>query len=384
MQGVENAATGVAERDFGRSEFLSTLWGTGFMSSVLGVFVDDLVGARAGLERARAQALEMGDEASLPLLLRYLSFVELLAGDWPRAERLADEGYDAALQTGQPSQQAVLAATRALIAAHRGNVEAANVAANEALRLGEDTGSGFAELLARSALGLLELSLDHPAGAAQQLEPLVDLIGAAGVGEPGLARFVPDAIETRLKLGQLEAAARLLAAHEERARRLDRPSALAQAGRCHALLLAMRADIEGAIVALDAALGEHARVPIPFERARTLLVLGAVQRRAKQKRAARAALEEALDVFERLGARLFAEQARLELGRIGGRTSAADQLTPTERRVADLVAEGHSTKEVAATLFVSPKTVEGHLSRIYAKLSIHSRAALARKLSAAR
>ena len=111
---------------------------------------------------------------------------------------------------------------------------------------------------------------------------------------------------------------------------------------------------------------------------------GAIERRAKRKRAAREALEEALGVFERLGARLLAEQARLELGRIGGRAPAGDRLTPTERRVAALVAEGRSTKEVAATLFVSPKTVEGHLSRIYTKLGIHSRAALARAVSAAR
>jgi DNA-binding CsgD family transcriptional regulator len=148
------------------------------------------------------------------------------------------------------------------------------------------------------------------------------------------------------------------------------------------LLLAARTDFDGALASVGEALAQHARVAIPFERGRTLLVLGAVQRRAKRKRAAREALEEALAVFERLGARLFAEQARLELGRIGGRGPATDQLTATERRVAGLVAEGRSTKEVAATLFVSPKTVEGHLSRIYAKLGIHSRAALARELSA--
>ena len=159
MQRVEGVEAFDAESDFGPSRFLRTLWGTGFMSSVLRVFADDLDEARAGLELARARAVEAGDEASLPLLLRYLSLVELLAGDWSRAERLADEGYEASLQTGQPSQQAVLAASSALIAAHRGNVEATRATADEALRLGEETGSGFAELLARSALGLLELSL---------------------------------------------------------------------------------------------------------------------------------------------------------------------------------------------------------------------------------
>jgi DNA-binding CsgD family transcriptional regulator len=382
MQHVEGIEAFDAESDFGPSRFLRTLWGTGFMSSVLRVFADDLDEARAGLELARARAVEVGDEASLPLLLRYLSLVELLAGDWPCAERLAAEGYEASLQTGQPSQQAVLAASSALIGAHRGNVEVTRATADEALRLGEETGSGFAELLARSALGLLELSLANPDRAAEELEPLVDAIETAGVGEPGVARFVPDAIEARVAVGRLEDAGRLLASHEECARRLDRPSALAAAGRCRALLLAARTDFDGALASVGDALAQHARVAIPFERGRTLLVLGAVQRRAKRKRAAREALEEALAVFERLGAGLFAEQARLELGRIGGRGPATDQLTPTERRVAGLVAEGRSTKEVAASLFVSPKTVEGHLSRIYAKLGIHSRAALARELSA--
>ena len=384
MQRVEGVEAFDAESDFGPSRFLRTLWGTGFMSSVLRVFADDLDEARAGLELARARAVEAGDEASLPLLLRYLSLVELLAGDWSRAERLADEGYEASLQTGQPSQQAVLAASSALIAAHGGNVEATRARADEALRLGEETGSGFAELLARSALGLLELSLGNPDRAAEELEPLVDAIEAAGVGEPGVARFVPDAIEARVAVGRLGDAGRLLASHEERAMRLDRPSALAAAGRCRALLLAARTDFDGALASVGEALAQHARVAIPFERGRTLLVLGAVQRRAKRKRAAREALEEALAVFERLGARLFAEQARLELGRIGGRRPPTDRLTPTERRVAGLVAEGRSTKEVAATLFVSPKTVEGHLSSIYTKLGIHSRTALARELSASR
>ena len=193
-----------------------------------------------------------------------------------------------------------------------------------------------------------------------------------------------DAIEARIRLGQLEGAATLLISHEKRAQRLDRPSALAAASRCRALLLAAQTDFDGARAAIDDALAEHARVPLPFERGRTLLVLGAIERRAKRKRAAREALEEALGVFEELGARLLAEQARLELGRIGGRAPAADRLTPAEQRVAALVAEGRSTKEVAATLFVSPKTVEGHLSRIYTKLGIHSRAALARAVSAAR
>ena len=120
---------------------------------------------------------------------------------------------------------------------------------------------------------------------------------------------------------------------------------------------------------------------MPFERARTLLVFGEVRRRAKQKRAAREVLEAALAAFEELGAELWAKRARAELARIGGRVPTGETLTPAERRVAELVAEGRPTKLVAAELFVSVKTVEGHLSRIYAKLSVRSRAELAARFA---
>ena len=364
-----------------RSRFLTTLYRAEFTYSVQAVFSDDLVNARAGLERVSVQATESGDEASLPLVLRYLSFVELLAGDWARAQQLADEGYEAALLTRQRSQQAVLAATKALIAAHRGAGDATRRDADEALRLVEETGSGFADLLARSALGLLELSLGDAEGAAARLEPLLVRVRAAGIAEPGVTRFVPDLVEARVRLGRTQEADALLAAYEQQAVRLNRPSALAASARCRALLAAAELDFEAALTAVDEAVGAHARVAMPFERARTLLVRGGIERRARRKRAARQALADALSVFDELGAQSFAEQARLELGRIGGRAPAGGRLTPTERRVAGLVAEGRSTKEVAARLFVSPKTVEGHLSRIYAKLGVHSRTALARELS---
>jgi DNA-binding CsgD family transcriptional regulator len=365
----------------GRPRFLTTLYGTQFNAAVQAVFTDDLTGARDGLERARAQATETGDEASLPLVLRYLSFVELLAGDWSRAKALADEGYESALLTGQPAQQAVLAATNALIASHRGDSDATRRGADEALELVEETGSGFAELLARSALGLVALSLGSDEEAAAVLDPLHDRLAAAGVGEPGVLRFIPDLVEARLRRGRLQEAKTLLASYEALAVRLDRPSALAASARCRAQLAATESDLASALAAIDEALRRHSRVAMPFERARTLLVRGAIERRSKRKRAARETLEEARSVFDELGARAYCEQARTEHARIPGRRPAGDVLTPAERRVAALVAEGRSTKEVAASLFVSPKTVEGHLTSIYTKLGIHSRTALSREFS---
>jgi DNA-binding NarL/FixJ family response regulator len=154
----------------------------------------------------------------------------------------------------------------------------------------------------------------------------------------------------------------------------------ATASRCRALLSAARADIEAALAHAEAALEHHRDLPVPLERARTLIVLGGIQRRLKQKAAARTSLEEALEILEAMGASLWAERARAELARIGGRTRSGG-LTPTEERVADLVAEGRSNKEVADALFVSVRTVEANLTRIYAKLGIRSRTELASRRS---
>jgi DNA-binding CsgD family transcriptional regulator len=147
---------------------------------------------------------------------------------------------------------------------------------------------------------------------------------------------------------------------------------------CRALLRSAQGKHDAALAAFEAALREHERAQTPFDRGRTLLALGVLQRRLKQRRAARASLEAALTIFETLGARLWVEKTRVELSRIGGRPPRGDVLTATERQVAELVAEGHANKEIATALFVTVKAVEANLTRIYRKLGIHSRTELAR------
>ena len=129
------------------------------------------------------------------------------------------------------------------------------------------------------------------------------------------------------------------------------------------------------------AVAEHERLGLPLERARTLLAHGVALRRARQKRSARAALEEAETIFERLGSRLWAERARSELARVGGRAPSRGALTPTEQRVAGLAAAGKANKEIAAELYVTVRTVETHLTKIYEKLGVRGRAELPRRLS---
>jgi DNA-binding CsgD family transcriptional regulator len=152
---------------------------------------------------------------------------------------------------------------------------------------------------------------------------------------------------------------------------------LAVGARCRAMLLAARGDMESACAAAERALAEHRRLPMPFELARTQLLRGQLQRRQKRRETALAILQEALSTFEKLGTPLWAERARAELNRASGVRTRAE-LTAAERRVAELAATGVTNREMAAALFISPKTVEATLSRIYRKLNIRSRAELGR------
>jgi DNA-binding CsgD family transcriptional regulator len=194
-----------------------------------------------------------------------------------------------------------------------------------------------------------------------------------GLEEPGAIPFVPDEVEALVALGELEAATRLTDRLERQGRALDRPLALATAARCRGLIMGASRELGLAEEHLARALSEHARVQQPFERARTLLIAGTIHRRNRKKRSARELLQEALESFEELGASLWASKARAELARIGGRAVVVGELTDTERAVASLAAEGSTNKEIADRLFISVKTVEANLSRVFSKLHVGSR-----------
>jgi DNA-binding CsgD family transcriptional regulator len=150
------------------------------------------------------------------------------------------------------------------------------------------------------------------------------------------------------------------------------------------MLAAAEGDRARAVEAMERSLASDAeRLLYPFERARTLLAMGAVLRQAQQRRAARDAMERALGTFEALEARPWAEKAHTELGRISGRRASSSELSLAERRVAELAAAGRHNKEIAAEMFLSVATVEGHLTHVYRKLGVRSRTELARRLSAA-
>ena len=240
-----------------------------------------------------------------------------------------------------------------------------------------------AEFELRAISGFLELSVGDFEAAEAELGPLRRDLAAAGFGEPAVIafRFHQNEIEALVGLGRLDEAAELVEELEERGRRLDRPWALAMAGRGRALLCNARGDLQGALAAADEAVHTHARLAEPFELARTLLALGIVQRRLRRNRAARETLQSAFDRFEALGAPLWADRARAELARIGGHVGSPGTLTPAEGRIAALVAQGRSNKEVASELYISVHTVEAALTRAYSKLGVRSRTQLARELA---
>jgi DNA-binding CsgD family transcriptional regulator len=351
-----------------------------FLAHMLGL-IDDFRGALAGYEDGRRQALESGDEASQGWILARMSQVACLDGAWGDALHYVEAGEDLLIQAGQPVNMAFLFASRALIEAHLGRVDSTRRAGEAAFELSEQTNAALVRSITAGALGHLALSLGEPADAHAYLGAIVAETRSRAIREPGEMRFFPDDIEALVALGQIEDAESTLAFYLECATSAGRPSALAAAARCRGILAEANGDLEHALDDLDEAALRCSEVPIPLERARTLLALGSARLRAKQKRAARESLREALAGFQRLGAAIWAEKTQAELTRIGGRAPSDGSLTVREQRVADLVAEGRTNREVAAELCITERTVEGHLSRIYRKLGVRSRTGLVRSIA---
>jgi DNA-binding CsgD family transcriptional regulator len=283
----------------------------------------------------------------------------------------------AAERTEQEVLLAVNLYARALVNAHLGLAGQARADAEAGLAFGEQSRDPWLIGINLWVLGFLELSLGRLAEADRHLSRAADIGESIGLQEPGQWRFHADHMEAVIGLGELARAGDLLDRFEERAQATARTWALATAARSRGLLQAARGDVDGAAAAFEKALAHHQRLPMPFELGRTMLARGQLLRRLKQKRAARESLQAALEVFERLGAPLWAERTHAELRRIGLRPAAPLGLTPTEERVADLVAAGHTNREAAQALFLSVHTVEDNLRRIYRKLGVRSRTELA-------
>jgi DNA-binding CsgD family transcriptional regulator len=343
---------------------------------VCALWDDDLETASHLLASVDRQA-QARSESWRAIVLNTLAEVELRRGRTAEALRAVDEATEIADYWGVVHAEAAVLPTIALVKGTIGDVDEARHAAERALELMRPVGYDVIVRSAERALGFLEISLGDAAAAHAVFEPLIT---GSGLRHPMAEAAAADEIEALLALGMVADAEALLAAFAARAERMRRPRASAAVARSAALAAAARDD-------LDAALGHADRAVVlaapwePFERGRALLVLGLVSRRAKRRRAAREALESALAVFDALPAPLWAQRARAELERIGGRRGSAGELTPSERRTADLAVAGKTNREIATELFVTVHTVEKTLTRAYAKLGVRSRTELAHRLA---
>jgi DNA-binding CsgD family transcriptional regulator len=345
------------------------------------LFRDELGDARRYLEAEYADALEVGDDAQRSGILLHLCELEWRAGNWPEALDHAERGYDLAEQVGDDQGRGALLYARALVTGQLGRIDESRAATADGVALADAIEDHLFPMMHAFAAGEREVSVGQYEDALREFAVLDRSVDTEVPLDPGVAPYQADAIEALVVLGRVDEAANRAEDLDRRGHELDRPRARSDAARGRALVLAAGGDFEGALENVRCALDELERIDAPLAHARTQLVHGMVLRRARKRSAARAALHEAEELFERLGAAVWLERARAERARIGGRTATGD-LTATERRVAELVAQGHSNKDVAAQLFITPRTVEGHLTRIYEKLSVRSRAELAHRLSA--
>jgi DNA-binding CsgD family transcriptional regulator len=333
------------------------------------------------LQGELAKAVAEGKEYKCVGVMWELIELECRAGNWARADELATELSELDQRRGLELQGSIGLYCRALVDAHLGRADGSRAAAERGVAIAEASGDEEIRMLNVGVLGFVELSVGDFESAARYLRDLPARLTSQGWNVPTVYPVWPDAIEALIALGELEQARDYLAQYRQRAEAFGSTWAHATAARCRGLLAAAEGEFAAGREAFQRALTEHERSPEAFEHGRTLLALGSMERRAKQKRAAREALEGALAIFEDLGARLWAKRARDELARIGGRAPAADELTPAERRVAELIAEGRTNREAASLLVVSEHTVDSHLRRVYRKLGVRSRAQLAHRFA---
>jgi DNA-binding CsgD family transcriptional regulator len=318
-------------------------------------------------------------------LALHLALLEWYDGNPEAAERHRLVSAELNRDEGNHAQDLFHMWVEAVFAAGCGEFERARKLAASAIELGQETGTPLFAAPPATVLAYIDLWTGQPAAAHERLGPMRDCFVSNGFGQMGsmwLGFWSVD-IEALIALGRLDEAQLVSVDLLERAYRSENPNAVAVAERCRGLLLGTRGEVAAGIDAMQMALGAHERRRLAPEVARTLLELGCLQRRAKQKRAAKQSLEEALAIFERVGAAMWVERARDELGRVGLRRSAVSEgLTPAQARVAELVAAGMSNREIASTLYMSLRSVESHLTKVYRELGVKSRAQLAATLAA--
>jgi DNA-binding CsgD family transcriptional regulator len=322
---------------------------------------------RAAHERLIARAEEVGDYSSLPFLVANLVPVDFADGNADAATGRLERAERLALATGQRTALAHVLMWRTMLLARLGRADDAWVAGREALRLVGETGWRAGERRVRSELALLELSRANPAGAGEVVDSThSDIVHWLTVAKA----------EALVGLGRIDEADALVSELGRVPRIGWMDANRVEIQRARALVSAARGDLETATDLVAEASQEASRRDDRWELARTELVAGEIHRRSRRRARAREALSAAAQLFDDLGAELWAARARQELGRISAGREDDGGLTATQRQVAELAVEGMTNRQVADRLFMSVHTVEAHLSSIYRALDIGSRSEL--------
>jgi DNA-binding CsgD family transcriptional regulator len=378
-RGVED----LLERSAALSPVTSGLWDSSVdrPAGVRLAFRGELAAAREVFGQLLVAAEQRGEVRSGAVFTAQLCEVELRAGDTVAAARaLAELEQWTVLEPDAAELQVRL---QAVLAAVRGDPGHAQALAAQVLQASGPDTFQWDRLEARRAAGVAALLARDPQQAATSLAAVWEHTQREGVEDPGAFPVAGDLAEALAQAGRANEADQVIGRLARLAAAQEHPWGLATADRSAAMAGLARGYDEAAAAQLAGAAAAYQALGLGWDAARALLVLGRAQRRAKKRAAARDCLEQARAGFDRLGCPGWAQAAAAELDRISGRRAApAGGLTPGERRVAELAAAGLSNKQVAGQLYLSVATVEAHLSRVYAKLGIRSRAQLARRLGA--
>lgn len=319
----------------------------------------------------------------------WLARAQFVSGEWDDALGTAEQGRLLAERTGMRLIEPLLAWTQAQVHALRGDW----VKADRAVRDAEAGPRDYEIMRVAAALArasVAEARADY-AAVLRALDPLRQPWAGGSIDEPGAWPW-PDVYANALVLeGRHGEAETFLAPHEDRARERGHRSGQARLGYARGRLLGATGDLAAARIAFEGSAALLADLPLPYDRARTHFAWGQTLRRAGKRREADTLLQAARDLYAGLGASTYVERCDRELraggvqtGRPAPAERAAEQLTPQEALVAELVSRGMTNREVGSELFVSTKTVQYHLTRIYAKLGIRSRGELAARRAAPR
>jgi DNA-binding CsgD family transcriptional regulator len=344
------------------------------------LFLRESAAGRSLIERALHYARARAAVGVLPSLLVCVARDQATSDRWQVADSTYTEAITLARETGQQGMAVFGLGGLSWLDARRGREAETRAHAAETLSLSQPLGLGLYEVWATAALGELELGLGSPAAAATHFERQQAVMDELGITDADLSP-APELVESYLRLGRRPEAQKLAFSFAEAAAEKGQPWSMARSLRG----LGLVADEQAFDGSFQQALDLHAQTPEEFEAARTRLAYGERLRRARSRVRAREQLRAALDTFERLGSPPWAERARAELAATGETVRrrdpvTIDELTPQELQIALLLAAGKTTREAAAAVFLSPKTVEYHLRHVYLKLNIHSREQLAKAL----